>query len=111
LEPDIVIVDNRIMRKCIEPLKLNQEKIRVANKPGTISVQAWKGIYKAITHKRKLAIIVEGEEDLLVLPLMAMMPDNSMIIYGQPNVGMVVVNLTEERKSWALDFINRMEEG
>jgi len=56
-----------------------------------------------------LAIIVEGEEDLLVLPLMADMPLGSVIIYGQPNEGLVIITITEERQNWARNFINQME--
>ncbi|MBM3292454.1 DUF359 domain-containing protein [Candidatus Bathyarchaeota archaeon] len=58
---------------------------------------------------KKLAIIVEGEEDLLVLPLMADMPLGSVIIYGQPNEGLVIITITEERQNWARNFINQME--
>jgi uncharacterized protein (UPF0218 family) len=41
---------------------------------------------------------------------MAMMPIGSVIVYGQPREGMVVVTLTEERRRWAKDFMADMEE-
>ncbi len=52
---------------------------------------------------------MEGEEDLLVLPLLAEMPLGSVIAYGQPHEGLVVVTVSEERRDWARRFLNRME--
>jgi len=38
------------------------------------------------------------------------MPVGSVVVYGQPREGMVVVTLTEERRRWAKEFMNTMEE-
>ncbi|MFQ6054247.1 MAG: GTP-dependent dephospho-CoA kinase family protein [Candidatus Bathyarchaeia archaeon] len=112
LEPDIVVVDHRIMRVSVEPIDLGgRVEIPVRNLPGTIDADAWRGLREAVTLKKGVAVIVEGEEDLLVLPLIALMPLGSVIVYGQPQAGMVVVEVTEERKMWAEDFMKRMEEG
>jgi uncharacterized protein (UPF0218 family) len=108
LDPDLVVVDHRIMRKSIEPVEFERESICVPNPPGTISAKAQRIIYEAIQRCQTLAVIVDGEEDLLVLPLMVHMPLGSVIIYGQPSEGMVVVTLTEERKDWATQFMNEM---
>lgn len=110
MDPDIAIIDNRIMRKNIEPLDFQREKILVRNPAGSITIEAQKMLHTAITFNRKLGVVVEGEEDLLVLPLMAMMPTGSVIVYGQPREGMVVVTLTEERRRWAKNFMTMMEE-
>jgi hypothetical protein len=111
LEPDIVVVDHRIMRISIEPMNLKgRTEIRARNPQGTIDADAWRAIEEAVTLKREAAVIVEGEEDLLVLPLIALMPRGSLIAYGQPHAGMVAVEVTEERKRWADGFMRRMEE-
>ena len=109
-QPDIAIVDNRIMRHEIEPLIFKRPQKHVKNEAGKISLEAYKLLKKAIMLKKKLAIIVEGEEDLLVLPLMVMMPIGSVIIYGQPNEGLVMIQLTEEKRRWAKSFMEKMEE-
>lgn len=110
LIPDIVVIDNRTLRKEIKPIKINNmERVFVKNPPASITEEAWNILRDSITLKRKLAIIVEGEEDLLVLPLMAEMPLGSVIIYGQPYEGLVVITVTEERRSWARSFLNKME--
>jgi len=73
-------------------------------------LETWKALLNAIILKRKLAVLVEGEEDLLVLPLMAEAPIGSVIIYGQPHEGLVVITVTDERRRWAKGFLDRMEE-
>ena len=111
LDPDIVVVDHRVMRVSIEPISLGDRlEIRARNPPGTIDADAWRALEEAVRLKRGVAVIVEGEEDLLVLPLIALMPLGSVIVYGQPFQGIVVVEVTEERKRWAEGFMRRMEE-
>jgi uncharacterized protein (UPF0218 family) len=110
LNPDLAVVDHRVMRQDVEPFKFIREKVTVINPAGTIKAEAQRVLWDAITLKKRLGVVVEGEEDLLVLPLMAMMPIGSVIVYGQPREGMVVVTLTEERRRWAKDFMAEMEE-
>ena len=110
LNPDLAVVDHRVMRQDVEPFKFLREKVAVINPAGTIKAEAQRVLRDAITLKKRLGVVVEGEEDLLVLPLMAMMPIGSVIVYGQPREGMVVVTLTEERRRWAKDFMAEMEE-
>jgi uncharacterized protein (UPF0218 family) len=110
LNPDLAVVDHRVMRQDVEPFKFIRDKVVVINPAGTIKAEAQRALWEAITLKKRLGVVVEGEEDLLVLPLMAMMPIGSVIVYGQPREGMVVVTLTEERRRWAKDFMAEMEE-
>lgn len=110
LHPDLAVVDHRVMRQDVAPFKFKRSKVTVSNPAGTIKAEAQRVLRDAITLKKRLGVVVEGEEDLLVLPLMAMMPIGSVIVYGQPREGMVVVTLTEERRRWAKDFMAEMEE-
>lgn len=112
LEPDICIIDHRVMRTDVNPLDHGDRRILNAPNPaGTIDGRAWEALEAAVTLKSRVSVIVEGEEDLLVLPLIALMPLGSLIVYGQPREGMVVVEVSEELKGWAEDFMARMEEG
>jgi uncharacterized protein (UPF0218 family) len=108
--PNIAIIDYKIRRRYVKPLRFKRDYINVVNHSGTISAEAQRALKDAVTLKKKLGVVVEGEEDLLVLPLMVMMPIGSVIVYGQPSEGMVVVTLTEERRRWAQDFMKMMEE-
>ncbi len=107
--PDIVVVDNKTLRVEVEPVKHGMKEVYVSNPAGTIDSEAWLLLRGAVTLKRRVAIVVEGEEDLLVLPLLAEMPLGSVIAYGQPHEGLVVVTVSEERREWARGFLTRME--
>lgn len=111
VDPRIIVVDFRIMRRKVKPYHLGERiTIHAKNRPGTIDVSIWKALSKAVMLKRKTSVIVEGEEDLAVIPLIELMPLGSKIIYGQPNRGMVVVHVDEGKKKWAEEFLKRMED-
>ena len=111
LEPDIVVVDHRVMRVTVDPLDHGLRRIiNAKNAQGTVDAEAWYALEEAVTLKSEASVIVEGEEDLLVLPLISLMPLGSVIVYGQPREGMVVVEVTDEMKAWTDDFLTRMVE-
>ena len=111
LEPDIVVVDHRVMRITVDPLDHGSRQIiNTKNAQGTVDAEAWEALEEAVTLKSQASVIVEGEEDLLVLPLISLTPLGSVIVYGQPREGMVVIEVTEEVKGWTDDFLARMEE-
>ncbi|MEM2127099.1 MAG: DUF359 domain-containing protein [Candidatus Bathyarchaeia archaeon] len=109
LEPDIIVFDGRIMRRDVEPIEPEGRcEIVTRNRPGMIEKSAWEALGKAVKLKRKVAVLVEGEEDLMVIPLILLMPLGSVIVYGQPNVGVVMIEVDEKMKDWAEGFIARM---
>jgi len=111
LHPDIVVIDHRTMRVEVDPLEHGEKTVWEAINPaGTITCEAYKILENAVILKREVSVIVDGEEDLLVLPLIMLMPMGSIIIYGQPRKGMVAVEVIDDLKDWAKDFMNRMEE-
>ena len=65
-------------------------------------------IQKAFGMKPPVRIIVSGEEDLLVLPVAVYAPDKSVILYGQPNEGLVIVHVTEEVRNRARSIMDSM---
>ncbi len=76
--------------------------VALNNKPGTINSRTALGIQKTITkafkENIKLAIKIFGEEDLLVIPSVLFAPLNSLVIYGQKNIGAIVVDVTLAKK-------------
>jgi len=111
LNPDICVVDHRGMRVEVDPLNHGEREVFTSNNSaGTIDAESWVALGKAVSLKSMASVIVEGEEDLLVLPLISLMPLGSLIVYGQPREGMVLVEVTEEKKEWAEDFMARMED-
>jgi uncharacterized protein (UPF0218 family) len=99
------------MRESVEPIDFDREYVNVVNAPGTISAESQSVLIDVAIGCKNLAVIVDGEEDLLVLPLMVHMPLGSVIVYGQPREGMVVITLTPERREWAKDFMSKMHRG
>ena len=100
LIPDLGIIDNRIQRKDHNHDIIRTENILRADNPaGTITKNLWETIESAVSlileDKEKRIIEVKGEEDLSVLPCLLVAPEDAVILYGQPNEGLVFVNVSE----------------
>jgi adenylate kinase len=104
LKPDMIIVDGREKKKASKhKIAFKGYVIRVKNPPRHITVGLWEAIEKAVPDlkKRKVKILVKGEEDLAVLPCAIHLPLGSRIVYGQFGEGLVVVNLDKKKKERA----------
>ena len=110
LQPDVMIIDNRVMRKPIKPLDLRVNRVfRLRNPPSVITDEAWGTIGEALECGETAKVIVEGEEDLLTLVAILKAPVGSIVVYGQPYRGIVVVDVTEEMKETARRIVEEME--
>jgi GTP-dependent dephospho-CoA kinase len=78
------------------------------NPAGMISREAVQVLQSALETPSPVMVIVEGEEDMLALPLFTMAPKGSAVLYGQPLEGIVLVNITEEKQNQAKDLMNRI---
>jgi uncharacterized protein (UPF0218 family) len=108
--PQLSIVDNRVMRKDVQPAPLTAEKIiHVKNPPGTITEEALAAIREALKSNCRVEIVVDGEEDLLTLIAVLYAPENSCVIYGQPYEGIVLVKVTSEKKAEVAEILKAME--
>ncbi len=113
LYPDLGIIDNRIQRKDHNHDIIRTENILRADNPaGTITKNLWETIESAVSlileDKEKRIIEVKGEEDLAVLPCLLVAPEDAVILYGQPNEGLVFVNVSEgkDKALRLMDFFN-----
>jgi uncharacterized protein (UPF0218 family) len=110
LFPDVLIIDNRVMRKEIAPISATAENtMNVQNPPGTITDEAWQAIETAMREPKRTKITVDGEEDLLTLIAVLAAPENSLIFYGQPHKGIVAVKATSETKQRIQNMIKEMK--
>lgn len=91
LRPDLIIVDGKVMRKRVESPKTDFEEIKVKSAPATVSVELWAAIQNSLSSNSPKKIVVEGEEDLAVIPAVMLSADGTAVIYGQPNEGVVVI--------------------
>ncbi|RLG57095.1 MAG: DUF359 domain-containing protein [Hadesarchaea archaeon] len=100
VKPDVVVVDFSVMRAPapssvraqIESFNVNT--IRVKNPAGILTADLQKALMDA---EPPVKIVVEGEEDLAVLPAVISSPLGSVVVYGQPGEGLVLVEVTEEK--------------
>ncbi|MFC1711004.1 pantetheine-phosphate adenylyltransferase [Patescibacteria group bacterium] len=119
INPQLTVFDYRCQRQPISfnlhhKLKKRADfKFYAKNYPGTVSLQSIKKIQSALFNivlKNKSGLVqIQGEEDLLVLPLILLAPLKTAIFYGQPNQGLVKVLVTEKRKETALKLINQLK--
>jgi len=110
IKPHVMIIDGKAMRKQTQLLKAETgNKITVNNPAGMLTPQAWAATEKALSQKEPTLIMVEGEEDLLTLVAVLKAPENSLVAYGQPNEGVVVVKTDATAKHKANLIIEAME--
>jgi len=110
LHADVIIVDNKEMRQSSMPVSLGSRKIfKLTNPQGTITSKSWDVISKALKLGDS-AVVVDGEEDLLVLVAAFVAPNCSLVVYGQPKKGVVLVQVSSERKRQVSQLLALMEE-
>jgi len=78
------------------------------NPPGEITQESIQVIQKAFSSEPPVRITVDGEEDLLVLPVCIAAPENSVVMYGQPNEGLVIVHVTPEIRAKVQKILDLM---
>jgi len=108
---NVIVVDNKTMRKPIQPITVDADQTLYAkNPPGAITDEAWAAIKSAIAQKGRTKVIVDGEEDLLTVVTVLSAPDDALVIYGQPHKGIVVVKVTKETREKMHRIVDAMEE-
>jgi GTP-dependent dephospho-CoA kinase len=106
------IIDNKCMRKNVQPKSLGTERtFHVKNPQGTITEEAIAAIQEALQSSQRSKIVVEGEEDLLTLIAIMNAPEDSFVLYGQPHEGIVVVKATQDKKTKISELLKAMEKG
>ena len=110
LRPQIQIIDCLEKRsQCIVPADDTViTKLFCKNPPGEITEESIEIIKKAFSCEPPVRIIVDGEEDLLVIPACIFAPENSVIMYGQPNEGLVIIHITPEIRAKVQKMLDAM---
>ncbi len=110
--PELAIIDGMVGRKPfpdvidhLQPQKASPFKAKtVKSGPGYISREAMEAIRTMLNSPKPPlilregeggVIVVDGEEDLLVLPAILHAPLGSILYYGQPGEGLVEVRITK----------------
>jgi len=110
IHPQLSIVDGKSLRDQPMPEQTAADKIvHVENPQSTITNESLEAVKVALDSGMHTHIVVDGEEDLLVLPAILHAPENAFIVYGQPYVGIVVAKATKMRKEQVKEFLKEMK--
>lgn len=106
--PDVAVVDGKERRHARKYPDYSAKEMRCANPAGGISDGAVETLKDALAEKQPVRVVVDGEEDLLALPLFVMAPLGAAVMYGQPLEGLVVVRITAAKRKQAKDLMDRI---
>src|SRR2546425_11230954 len=108
IKVDLRIIDHVSMQK---PIAMFNQKPKttyhVRNPAGVITIESWEAIKRAMKDDDAV-IFVDGEEDLLALPSIVESPNNSLVLYGQPSQGLVVVDTSSTVRNEASLILGHM---
>ena len=113
------VIDFTIQRKHtfqqIQELGFSGNEIvfRVSNPASHITTSLFQTIMQALTlfeQEKHIVIVVDGEEDLAVIPLVLALPLGFIVVYGQPKKGLVRLQVTTETKDKAYTLLQRFIE-
>jgi uncharacterized protein (UPF0218 family) len=106
--PAVAIIDGHTMRSPCKkmPDLTTGTCIRVKNPPGCLTDALIRALDTAIAHP-PTTILVDGEEDLAVIPMVIAAPLGSLVLYGQPHEGVVLRTVTRDARQKAREYLSR----
>jgi hypothetical protein len=112
--PDVSVVDGRTKREAVSDetaaaLEDLPTGTSVTNPPAELSEAMLRALVEALDASGPQVLDVEGEEDLATLPAVVAAPDGASVVYGQPDVGMVLVRVTPETRETMRELLGRFE--
>jgi len=109
IQPSVLIVDRLEKRSKASPFIFHGRKVLHAkNRAGRIEMRAWHVIEEAI-QEGNILVEVEGEEDLLAIAAVLSAPTGSLVVYGQPGAGIVIVRVSEDTRLNTRKILDSME--
>lgn len=102
-QPAVAFVDGRTKREeapdsVRSALDDRPNRITVSNPAGVITADLLGAIAGAFDTEGPTTIVVDGEEDLATVPVVLAAPPGGTVVYGQPDEGMVAIDVTEETR-------------
>ena len=104
--PAVGVIDGFTMRSPYLAMPYVPHHIlRVRNLAGAITDELIATLDEAVKFAPCM-VLVDGEEDLAVLPLIGLLPDGALVLYGQPNEGVVVCEVTSALRQRTADLLS-----
>nr|WP_312912625.1 GTP-dependent dephospho-CoA kinase family protein [Natronosalvus caseinilyticus] len=117
--PDVALIDGYTKRETVdaeiervvsdERAEDDHTILEVANPPAVLTRSLLEALVEGLERPDPVTIVVDGEEDLAVLPALLAAPEGASIVYGQPDVGMVHVTVDAETRASARDLLERFD--
>ena len=104
VKPHLAILDFKVNRK---PYKKYPANVSVDNPAGIITGELWDTIAENLDVGGIIA--VDGEEDLAVIPAVLEADFDDVVLYGQPDEGMVYIKVDEDIKQKIAMLLKIME--
>ncbi|MEM0451155.1 MAG: DUF359 domain-containing protein [Nitrososphaerota archaeon] len=105
----VYVTDGKTLRELTSEVRLDVDRVvRCRNEAGTISREAFEALEEAIRSGGRVHLVVEGEEDLLALAAVYLVPSGGLVVYGQPGEGVVVVEVDDAIRSFAYSVLKAM---
>lgn len=97
----LCVYDNKTLKDKFDSSKnlenFKGKEFAIWNPAGMLTEQAYEVVKKAI-HFRHSKIFVDGEEDLFVISCIKFCPQKSILFYGQPYEGIVMIEVNKNVK-------------
>jgi len=107
IKPFIAFVDGKTKR--VIKISSDSYSITLLNEPGLIRLSAMSKIKELLSSNSHNVVFVEGEEDLLVIPVILYSNNGDIIVYGQPNAGIVMIRNNALIKEYVEDLFKRFK--
>lgn len=112
--PDVAVVDGLTKRSAVDEavrreLSDPESRLDVANPAGEITGALADALVDALAADGPVTVVVDGEEDLATPPAVVAAPVGASVVYGQPDEGMVLVEVTDETKAEMRSLLRRMD--
>lgn len=90
----VAVIDLRIQRRKADfEMGHFGRKFLLRNPAGHINIEAWSVLRAAMSAGPNSLVLVDGEEDLLAAVAIDVGGEGTLVIYGQPAKGMVVIRI------------------
>jgi uncharacterized protein (UPF0218 family) len=114
--PTLAVADERTERAAVDEAVARvvfghdyDRELVVTNPPATLTADLLSALAEELDGDGQTLLVVDGEEDLTVLPAILAAPDGASVVYGQPGEGMVHVPVDRQSRERARDLLSQMD--
>jgi uncharacterized protein (UPF0218 family) len=115
--PALALVDDRTERSAVEDEVADSiaeydgfdREVHVSNPAAVLTEELLRELRFALEGEKSTILLVDGEEDLAALPVIAAAPIGASVVYGQPGEGMVLVAVDESLQEDMFELFEHMD--